>query len=372
MKCATTDCGLRSASFLPLVSLPPHHYNRGVQKSIQKITTGHRVPSDSIILGTVYGLLAAVGYTAANVFLRSAVHTDPYWVSAVKAVPTVLLFGPLLLVRAAKAMPLAPPGRPMAWLAAAAVVGQLCGNVAFQWSLGVIGIALTVPLCLGTMIMAGAWLGWSSLGEGVTRRTAISIVLLVLAVSVLSLGAPAAHASLDRASSGQPLLVAAGVVAACLAGFAYAALGVAIRNAARHGCPATTSLVTVGLAGVLALMPIAWYRVGFDGMLATDGWTSAMMVGAGLCNAGAFLALTKSLQSTSVVHVNGLNATQAAMAAVAGVLLFAEPPSAALGSGVVLTAAGLLLMDARPRKIVPRHDAETPASPAGMEASSSS
>ncbi len=63
-----------------------------------------------------------------------------------------------------------------------------------------------------------------------------------------------------------------------------------------------------------------------------------------MANAVAFVALTKSLELVGVVYVNALNATQAAMAAVAGVLYFKEPLSAALGLGVVLTAGGLLLM----------------------------
>jgi drug/metabolite transporter (DMT)-like permease len=46
------------------------------------------------------------------------------------------------------------------------------------------------------------------------------------------------------------------------------------------------------------------------------------------------------------VYVNALNATQAAMAAIAGVILFQEARSTELGLGVLLTIAGLLLMKA--------------------------
>ena len=69
-------------------------------------------------------------------------------------------------------------------------------------------------------------------------------------------------------------------------------------------------------------------------MLATlprDFWT---MMLAGFFNAVAFLALAKSLQLIPVVYVNALSSSQAAMAAVAGILIFAERSSPALWLGV--------------------------------------
>jgi len=63
-----------------------------------------------------------------------------------------------------------------------------------------------------------------------------------------------------------------------------------------------------------------------------------------VCNAMAFLCLTKSLQLISVVHVNALGSSQCAMAAVAGVLMFNETGSVAMYTGVLLTVFGLTLM----------------------------
>ena len=62
------------------------------------------------------------------------------------------------------------------------------------------------------------------------------------------------------------------------------------------------------------------------------------MILAGLFNAVAFLALTKSLQLVPVVYFNALNATQAAMGALAGIMLFAEPSTWLLWLGVAMTA----------------------------------
>jgi len=320
-----------------------------MQEPPTKLSTNASPWSDHIIRGTIYGLVAAVGYTAANVFLRSSIDVHPYWVSGVKALPTVLIFGPWLLARIGRSQRVLPPGRALAWLVAAAIMGQLGGNVVFQWSLGVIGIALTVPLCLGAMILTGAAAGWVTLREEVTLRTAVSIIVLIAAIGLLSLGAPTAHASLAKAASQSSWEVALGVSAACFAGVSYALLGVAIRSASQHGCPAVTTVVTVGLAGVMILWPLAAYRIGLAQMWNTDTLSMTRMVAAGLANAVAFVSLTKSLQLIGVVYVNALNATQAAMAAAAGVVIFQEPLSGALGAGVLLTALGLLLMKRRPK-----------------------
>ena len=315
-----------------------------MQKHLTKPRDHASSEASRILRGTILGLVAAVGYTAANVFLRNSIHVDPYWVSWVKAIPTVLLFGPWLLVLAERRERLLPAARPFVLLVLAAILGQVGGNVVFQWSLGVIGLALTVPICLGAMIITGAVSGWLWLSEILTVRTITSIVLLITAVTVLSLGAPQAQASLAEAATHNTQKVALGVVAAFISGVSYALLGVAIRSAAQQGCPAVTSVLVVGVAGVVALLPICLVRSSFAEFLATDEFSLGWMIAAGLANAGAFIALTKSLQMIGVIYVNALNATQAAMAAVAGIVIFHEPPSTALLLGVVLTALGLIYM----------------------------
>ena len=139
-------------------------------------------------------------------------------------------------------------------------------------------------------------------------------------------------------------LVAAGVGAACLSGVAYALLGVVIRYAVTDRISIPLTLVSVTLTGVIALGAVAVLRIGVSGMLATvpeDFWT---MMLAGFFNAVAFLALATSLQLIPVVYVNALSATQAAMAALAGILMFSERSSSALWFGVVMTVVGLLMM----------------------------
>jgi len=182
----------------------------------------------------------------------------------------------------------------------------------------------------------------------VTIRMAISTLVLLGAISVLSLGAGEASRSVTTApESPSAWLVATGVGAACLSGVAYALLGVAIRYSVTDRISIPLTLVSVTLTGVIALGSMAVMRIGVAGMLATqplDFWT---MLLAGFFNAVAFLALTKSLQLIPVLYVNALSSSQAAMAAVVGILVFSERSSSTLWFGVALTIVGLFLMQRR-------------------------
>jgi drug/metabolite transporter (DMT)-like permease len=230
----------------------------------------------------------------------------------------------------------------------ASLVCQLFGNVAFQWSLGIVGIALTVPLTLGTMIISGAIMGRVYLHESVTVRMAISLVILIAAICVLSLGAGEASSSiLPATDSFSVWIVVAGVSIACLSGISYALLGVVIRYGVTGRVSVASTLVIVTLTGVVSLGSLSLLKSGWQVMLDTAPRDLLVMIAAGVFNALAFLALTKSLQLVPVVYVNALNATQATMAALAGVWFFSEPSSAALWLGVILTAVGLIMMQKR-------------------------
>ncbi len=316
---------------------------------------------DPSVQGTIFGLVSAVGYTATNALLRSVVDVDALWVSAVKAVPTTLLLGPWLLWKLGRREPVAPPLWPALGVLGAGLIGQVGGNVAFQWALGQVGLAITVPLTLGGMIVASAILARMFLLEPITLRAALALGVLILAIVVLSVGADqrptgpiktvsgapgeyAAVVAASRPSPWQAWPVVFGVVAAVGSGLAYAVLNVAIRNAINHGATMPFTLVTVSLSGIVSLGTLSYLQIGWEGMAATtsDEWWLMFLAGVG--NALSFLALTISLRLTSVVYVNALNATQAAMAAFAGVLFFQEALSPWLLLGLALTVAGLLLM----------------------------
>ncbi len=297
--------------------------------------------------GTISGLIAALGYTTTNIFLRSVSHCDVVWVSCVKSIPLVLIFGPWLMWRRWRGLHILPPPKVLLMLLVASIICHIAGNVAFQWALGVVGLALSVSLTLGTMIAAGAVLGRVFLRESVTPQMIMAMVILIASVFVLKFGAEQAQQSIEVADATAAWLVTAGVAAACLAGFAYALLGVVVRHASDEGTPQTATLFVVGLSGLLVLSSLTVWRSGLTHICYTAPGDLTLMILAGLCNAGAFLALTIAFRLTSVVYVNALNASQAAMAAAAGVLLFDEPITNPLLAGVALSMVGLALMRRR-------------------------
>lgn len=301
------------------------------------------------VVGTLLAYGSAVGYTAANICLRALTHCDPFWVSCVKAFPTLALVGPWLVCRALRNQSLAPSPRVLGLLVLTGLVGQLGGNVVFQWSLSVVGIALAVPLTLGAMILTATLLSRRLLGEHVSRRTMWAVLLLVVAILVLGVGAPAANRAIsgggiDLSTPVGLLYLSAGVLAACLAGVSYCLLGVAIRHAANCGTPVSTILVTVTSVGLVGLGGLTCLVIGPAAMWNTASEDLAMMLLAGVCNAIAFWALTTALKTVSLVYTNALNASQTAMAALAGIIFFHEAPTLAMAAGIALTIGGLLLM----------------------------
>ncbi len=99
-----------------------------------------------------------------------------------------------------------------------------------------------------------------------------------------------------------------------------------------------------GVIGSWLLLIVTLSRIGTDGIAATDarGWWGMAL--AGVFNAAAFFALSNSLRRIPVVAVNLLNSTQAAMAGVAGWMIFQEPMTIELPIGVALTFIALFLM----------------------------
>ena len=329
-------------------------YNSGVN-NIPNDKPGIPSLQNAAAWGTIYGLISSAGYTFANIYLRSLVDCHAAWVSCVKAIPTLMLVLPWLLIRRWQGSRQFPAGRAVGLLVITGLFGHLCGNVVFQWSLGIIGLILAVPLTLGTMIVTGAFLGHYFLHEHVSRATIISVTLLIIAVFILSLGAGEAHESVQGDESNrqevQPVaiwILASGVAAACLAGCAYSLLGAAIRYGLRQKLSLPMTLGIVSLVGLISLTVYSLVDPGLQTMLETSQRDLRYMFYAGIWNAVGFLALAKALNQTSLIHVNALSATQVAMTCIAGLLLFGEALTWMTGLGVGLTILGLVLMRERP------------------------
>ena len=314
-------------------------------------------------LGTACCIGSSICYTAANICLRQLAGWDvhPAWVIAVKEMVTVAVVGPFLLWLAIKGKWSFRDPVVLAVLVATGVGVQLAGNMSVQWAFGVVGLTVSTPTAMGVMLVASGMMGVIWLGERVTHRSALAISLLVVAVALLAIGTwiakqekaraaegatvaantetvEATMAEAERPSLGKALL---GVGAAALAGTMFAALAAAVRFAGARKAPVSVIVFVITGMGVVACGLLSLNRIGVEGMVSTPPDRLGWMIASGVFNLLGFLLITKGLQLTTLVHANVINASQVALAAVAGMLFFREPSNGWLVAGILLTVVGI-------------------------------
>ncbi|MEX0717480.1 MAG: DMT family transporter [Planctomycetaceae bacterium] len=299
--------------------------------------------------GAAYAVLSAVAYTGASLALNAAKRPNDFdwaiWVSCVKAAPAAVVAWVLVARLAARGLPALPPKEAVVPLLATGLFMQFGGNVMFQWALGLGGLALTVPLSFAALICAGAWLGRIILGEPVTARTALSIMLMLVAICLLSAGARAS--TRDVVADASLATVITAILAACCSGAAYGMNSVMIRRTLKRKVSIPATLVLLSSSGIVWLGLLSLWRLGPEEIAGTTPREMGAMLAAGLMNAVAFFSVGGALRHISVVRLNLLNASQTALAAVAGVLFFAERVTPWLVAGTTLTVIGLAALGIR-------------------------
>jgi drug/metabolite transporter (DMT)-like permease len=305
--------------------------------------TGTDHPYRSVSLtGLFFAACAAIGYTTANAFLRwlAGDETPAEWVVTCKASCTAAIFLPWLVVLGFRNVKLFPPLKICGLLLFAAVLVQVFGNLAFQWSLSQIGMAFAVPILMSCLVISGATLGRVFLNEPVSKTMCVAITLFVVSVFALGLGVKSTES--DSTDVGVwPLL---GAVAAGLSGFAFAVLGVSIRTSMKYKIPSATPMVFVGLTGALLLGGVTYQNYGVSILQTTTGPQWFGLLAAALSNSIAFLCLTKAFKRLPVVYVNATNVAQTGMAAVIGLIYFQEPFTYWLMLGLLIMLAAFYIL----------------------------
>lgn len=301
--------------------------------------------SDPVIVGAAYCIFAAVGYTVVNICLCALAKTAPLaWTVCVKELVTVVAMGPWVLSRLWRGLPSLPPTKSLVSLIVAGLAVQIVGNLGLIWSLGIVGLSIAIPVALGVSLAISAVLGWIVLGERVSWRSALALAILITSIGLLKFGADQGG---DAVAAG-PWKVSLAVGMAIVAGFSFASLSVAIRCATITASPPQGIVFIVTGMGVISLGPLSLWQLGPTGLLATPPGHLNLMLLAGTLNLVAFLAITKGLHLTSIVHANVLSASQAAMAAVAGMLWFHEPANWLIVLGIVFTIVSMGLIQRSP------------------------
>ena len=302
---------------------------------------------DELGMGILLGICAAVGYSGANLALRQlAIPNDPgwaIWVTANKAIPAALAAWFMIIVQWSKGQPGLPPARMIWRLIFVGLVMQYAGNFMFQWSLSLGGLAVTVPICFSMLIIAGAWMSRLVCGEEISTKTMGAIGILIVSVAVLSSGAGSATESMGHDLS--LLTTSLAIASAAVSGIAYGATGVVVRRLVTGTLTIPSSLVVLSTTGAVTMTVHALLVDGPTKLFALSEGHWPAIIGAGVMNAAAFFAVAGSLKRIPVTFLNILNASQNAMCAIGGVLLFAEPTTWPLIIGCGLTIFGILLVD---------------------------
>ena len=312
----------------------------------------HATHTRNVTVGTALALVSAVLYTATNMCLKAAADSnlDPYWIACLKAVPTLALTVALVGWDRSRGKRLGLTGRDWLALTLTGLIAHIGGNVAFQWGLGIVGLAAAVPLTFSMILVGGALMGRIWLGEGITTRSIVAIAILCASIALLGMHAEAARGELPAtAVQHTPFWTAVAIAVVCFSGVAYAVLGVVIRRMVTAGKGSAPTLLVISIAGVVALGLLSVGRLGVAGIVATSWRDFQIMIWGGIFNAVAFYLLTKAFHLIPVAYVNVVNASQTALAAIAGVVYFHEPSTNSLIAGITLMTAGLFLMD-RPQR----------------------
>jgi len=299
------------------------------------------------MLGTVCCVFSALGYTAVNICLRFlTVNCDQVFVIFIKELVAVVIVGPWLIWGVFSRRVALPSARMLAVLVVTGLLTQLCANLPIIWAMSVVGLAITIPVCMGVNLIASALIARTVLGERVSKKSAAAIGFLVASIAILGMGASQANASMAAATGAAAgtFWVVAGVAAAGISGCIFALLAVVIRRSVTGGVSLDTVIFIITAMGVVSLGPLSLWSEG-AGLLTTPPRDLSLMLLAGVLNMVSFLAVVKGLQLTTVAHANVLGASQVAMAVVAGTVLFAEPPNPWLIVGVSLTIVGMILIE---------------------------
>ncbi len=295
--------------------------------------------------GAILGIFAAASYTTSNIALRQLSRPgDIDWtllVTACKAMPVVWVSLVLIAYRSRQGLQALPPRKYVLPLLATGVLMQLGGNLMFQTALSLGGLAFTVPMVFCSLIATTAALGWYFLGEAVRGRTLVAVVLVAVSICVLSFGAEQATLSV-RGTAGNGAIAAA-IVVALISGFSFGTCGIVVRHTVQR-VSLSGSLILISSVGGIGLGSISVFRLGAERLLAIAPGELGWLILAGVSNCAAFFAISSAMKRINVMQANLLNASQTAMAGTAGVLFFAEPLTAALAVGIVLTIAGLTVL----------------------------
>jgi DME family drug/metabolite transporter len=215
-------------------------------------------------------------------------------------------------------------------LGAAMAIYQLC----YFRAVTLTGVAVTALLAICTAPLFIAAIASLALGERISRRVGVCLVMAVLGTGLLVGGTREWDGLSGRFAAGAALAIGAGL---SYAAYAVAAKGVLVRQA-----PIVVAAVTFG-SGALFLSPVLALEAWPSPAALTAGWPLLVYLGVGP-TALAYVLFTAGLRRIPATAAGIVGLLEPLTAAGLGIWLFGERLSGTGFLGAALLLAALLLL----------------------------
>lgn len=287
---------------------------------------------------------------------------QPDWTLCVKESVTVFFVGLYILVSVCRGRYRFPPLSSILWILFAGFCCEAIGARAHLTSYAVIGLVLAGPLIQAFQLITAAALGAIFLKETLNAVKVATIVILIGAVTLLSLSplmTPETASDVESAAafvvpSGKALIV--GVLLTLATGWGYATQiavvrGVMVRgrervdSAGRSVAPVPISLVMLLITGV-GMISFGLFLIaerGIEGFYRVPGECWPIALGAGLLNLVGFYFQNKGIELIPASKVSLICVSQIFLLTVLGITFFGEPANPAVWTGLLLTVLGVLM-----------------------------
>jgi len=337
--------------------------------------------------GIIFSFLSVLFYGVSNVIVRYLVDPnlvggsiDHHWILFYKETFGFVILLPWLFLRWSQGRFQYCSKRLILYIIFAAVVCQLIGAQLQVHGYAVIGLIIAVPLIQSSTLLGVALLGYFIFGDSLSRRRKIAIAILIVAVTILSIGkeltVTEATDRKDAVDAGLFLFAAAGAV---VAGIAYAVYIVIMRYAVRQfweddnstwrsfsfnqwighdyvkqpgkrsyaPFPITLMMAIVLAGGTVIFGSFLYGTHGISGFynVPTIAWYVILISGTG--NVVGFFFQVQGLRMTSAVQASLISVSQMLVLSLIGCLVFHEALPVLVMIGLGLTFYGVL-MSAKP------------------------
>lgn len=291
---------------------------------------------------------AAWGYALQNLAMRAVAPTvDPFMVALFAGLPTLTSALVLTLAdrgrreRLADLVREAPGRRLLGGLALAGVAMYVIGNPIFVRALALGGAVVATPAS-STVVIWSALLAALFLGEKLTGRAMLGVVVFVAGVVLLSRGQGLAVPVGPDWFWSIPLGVAAGLC--------WSSGSIGTRLAHARGIEPFTILTAYGVAGlggILILVSVTGRLAAFAAWAASDPGatvTIGFLVLAGFLNLLSQVTLTLAFYYESVARASVISSSSVTIVAVLAWLFLGDALNITMFAGILVVFAGAVLV----------------------------